>query len=664
MDYPLPQMRLLRWLVGSHGVNDESKQSWLVATMFTRVGSLVGAAISELIIATTATCLHPTIPIVAWLCFGLLILIWRIGIFVVAWRGKARGSPAPTGALAASSLVWAANLGIGGMLCNLSDNLVLQMLSNACTCSIIAGLSVRNAGTPRLAATQMVTAMSLISLGAALAPQLWIKVLIVQTPFYVIGLSGLCFKAGRDLVSMLDAQQHNAALARHDSLTGLPNRVLMTEALHGLLTSSDTDGRFALVWIDLDGFKAVNDTLGHAAGDSVLVETAQRLAALCAPSNRVIARLGGDEFLILVTPAGCGEAQDFADKVAAAVRVPHALPNAPDVRLDASIGIALYPKHGTDANALLAAADKALYAVKTSGKARVQVYDPLLHAGDADLVLFRSDLARALSKEEQTFGAGELLLHYQPVMRLSDGLLAGREALVRWRHPVRGMVSPGAFVPMAEASGLILPLGEWVLRRACADAALWADGAKVAVNVSPIQLRTEDFAAVVVQALSDAGLAPEQLEVEVTETVLLSRDDNTLRNMEHLRDLGIRIVLDDFGTGFSSLSNLCCFVFDRIKIDGSFVREALTRRDCAAVVRATVELARQLGVPTTAECIETQAQLDFVRACGCDEAQGFLLGRPMPASNLSAFVPHVSRPLASSAMDSLTSPQLLTASVA
>ncbi|MGI4798923.1 MAG: EAL domain-containing protein, partial [Janthinobacterium lividum] len=213
-------------------------------------------------------------------------------------------------------------------------------------------------------------------------------------------------------------------------------------------------------------------------------------------------------------------------------------------------------------------------------------------------------------------------------------------------------------------SGLILPLGKWVLRRACADAALWADGIKVAVNVSPIQLRTDDFAAVVVQALMDAGLPPEQLEVEVTETVLLSRDGNTLRNMEHLRELGIKIVLDDFGTGFSSLSNLCSFVFDRIKVDGSFVREALTRRDCAAVVRATVELARHLGVPTTAECIETQAQLDFVRACGCDEAQGFLLGRPMPASNVLSFESYLGSSSASSAMDRLTVPKLLTASIA
>ncbi|MGI4796882.1 MAG: putative bifunctional diguanylate cyclase/phosphodiesterase [Janthinobacterium lividum] len=664
MDYPLPRMRLLHWLVGSRGVDDESKQSWLIATMFTRIGSLVGAAASELIVATIAVCLHPTIGIIIWLCSIVLILLWRIGIFIVTRTRRAQSRPALTGMFAASSVVWAVNLGIGGMLCNLSGNLVLQMLSNACTCSILAGLSVRNAGTPRLATTQLMTAMSLISLGAALSPQLWIKVLIAQAPFFVIGLSQLCFKTAQDQVSMLDAQQHNAALARHDSLTGLPNRVLMTEALHGLLASSGANGRFALIWVDLDGFKAVNDTLGHAAGDLVLVETAQRLAALCASSRRVIARLGGDEFLILVAPAECQEAKDFADSVTAAVRVPHALPNAPDVRLDASIGIALYPEHGMDANALLAAADKALYAVKTSGKARAQVYDPLLHAGDADLVLFRSDLARALSKEEQPHGAGELILHYQPVTRLSDGLLAGREALVRWRHPVRGMVSPGAFVPMAEASGLILPLGEWVLRHACADAALWADGAKVAVNVSPIQLRTDDFAAVVIRALRDAGLPAEQLEVEVTETVLLSRDGNTLRNMESLRDLGIKVVLDDFGTGFSSLSNLCCFVFDRIKIDGSFVREALTRRDCAAVVRATVELARHLGVPTTAECIETQAQLDFVRACGCDEAQGFLLGRPMPASNVSSFVPHIDRSPASMAVDSLTRSKLLTASIA
>ncbi|MGI4798659.1 MAG: putative bifunctional diguanylate cyclase/phosphodiesterase [Janthinobacterium lividum] len=627
--YTPPRSAALGWLIGSAGADNLEKQSWLISNMFTRTGSLVGAVASEMIVAVTAVSLHPTYFIIAWPCASFAILLWRLAIIAMGTRAAARGWDAPSGLLAVSSLVWATELGVGGMLCNLSGNPTLQLLSNACTCSIIAGVSVRNASTPRLAVVQMILAMTLICIGAAFAPQLWIKILLVQAPFFVLGLTSLCQRTGKDLVSMLDAQQRNAILARRDSLTSLPNRVHVAEEMQELLGGGGRVGRFALIWVDLDGFKAVNDTLGHAAGDAVLVETGRRLQAVCAPTARsTLARLGGDEFLMIAPYAGQEEAQVMAETVAAAIRIPHALPNAPDVRLDASIGISLFPEHGNDTDTLLAAADKALYAVKASGKARWQTYDPLLHAGEDDLILFRSELAKALSE-----GENQLQLYYQPVIRLSDGKLTGREALVRWNHPIRGLVSPGMFVPMAEASGLIIPLGEWVLRRACADAARWTDDAKVAVNVSPFQLRTERLSSVVVQALDQAGLPPERLEIEVTETVLLSRDQNTTRNMQELRELGIEMILDDFGTGFSSLSNLCSFVFDRIKIDGSFVREALHRRDCAAVVHATVELARKLGIPTTAECIETQEQLDFVRACGCNEVQGYLLGRPEPLSS-------------------------------
>ncbi|MGI4794614.1 MAG: putative bifunctional diguanylate cyclase/phosphodiesterase [Janthinobacterium lividum] len=634
--YTLPRTRLLRWLVSSPGAEDEQKQSWLLANMFTRTMSLVGGAVSELIVAVTATVMHPTIPVVAWLCAGTLLLLWRVHIIYAARRRTAQRESTSCGTFVVSSLAWALELGIGNMLCTLSGEPVLQILSNACVFPIVAGISARNTNTPRLALAQMLIAMSLVAAGAALSPQLWIKVLIIQMPFFLIGLGSICLRSGRDLVSMLDAQHRNAALARHDSLTQLPNRVLMHERLEGLLASNVSNQCFALVLMDLDGFKAINDALGHAAGDAVLVETAQRLLSISAESDRLAARLGGDEFLLLLPRASQNDAAVLAATIAAAIRRPYALLNAPDIRLDASIGIALYPEHGGDADTLLAAADKALYAVKATGKARMEVYDPLLHAGDADIVLLRSELARTLSKDRGT-NDGELELYYQPVTRLSDGTLVGREALVRWQHPLRGLVSPGTFIPLAEASGLIIPLGEWVLRHACSDATRWSDGAKVAVNVSPFQLRCEHFMDVVGQALEQAGLPPGRLEVEVTETVLLSRDAVTTGNMHKLRALGVKVVLDDFGTGFSSLSNLCSFVFDRIKIDGSFIREALIRRDCAAVVHATVELARHLGVPTTAECVETEAQLEFVHTCGCDEVQGYLLGRPVPASSVPAY---------------------------
>ncbi|MGI4748236.1 MAG: putative bifunctional diguanylate cyclase/phosphodiesterase [Janthinobacterium lividum] len=631
--YTLPRTRALRWLVVFPGVDDPEKQSWLIQIMFTRTASFVGAAISEMIVAATAIILHGTAAFLVWAAAGFAILVWRLGIVFSAKRSVQRGRSVSAGWMAFGSIVWAMELGGGALLCNMSQVPALQLLSVACVVSTVSGLSVRNSGTPRLALAQLTIAIGLTCLGAALAQELWIKVLLLQAPFLIIGLNSLCLRSGRDLVSMLDAQQKNASLARRDMLTGLANRVRVNEELQALLVDTSPQVPFALIWIDLDGFKAINDTLGHAAGDVVLAETGRRLLNLCMPAPgeaaRSVARLGGDEFLIILPQAGRREAQILAQELAASVRIPHVLRIAPDVRLDASIGISLFPEHGDNADALLAAADRALYAVKASGKARVLVYDPLLHAGEDDLILFRSELAKALSK-----GENQLQLYYQPIVRLSDGKVSGREALVRWNHPVRGLVSPDTFIPMAEASGLIVPLGEWVLRQACADAAGWADGVKVAVNVSPFQLRMEELTSVVVQALDQARLAPARLAIEVTETVMLNQEGTTSRTMQQLRKLGIEVVLDDFGTGFSTLSNLCTFVFDRIKIDGSFVREALYRRDCAAVIHATVELARRLGIPTTAECVETPEQLDFVRACGCSEVQGYLLGKPEPSPGI------------------------------
>lgn len=636
---------MLRWLVAFPGVDDPEKQSWLIQIMFTRTSSFVGAALSEMIVAATAIILQGTAIFFVWAAAGFAVLAWRLGIIFMARRSVRRGRSVSAGWMAVGSIVWAIELGGGALLCNTSQVPALQLLSVACVVSAVSGLSARNSSTPRLAVAQLSIAIGLTCLGAALAPELWIKVLLLQAPFVVIGLASVCRRSGRDLVAMLDAQQKNADLARHDMLTGLSNRVRVNEELQALLTDTDPQVPFALIWIDLDGFKAVNDTLGHASGDVVLVETGQRLLNLCVPAPgeaaRSVARLGGDEFLVILPEAGRHEARLLAEELAASLRIPHVLRNAPDVRLGASIGISLFPEHGDSADALLAAADRALYAVKASGKAHVQVYDPLLHAGEDDLILFRSELARALAE-----GENQLQLFYQPIIRLSDGKITGREALVRWNHPVRGLVNPDTFIPMAEASGLIVPLGEWVLRQACADAVGWPDGIKVAVNVSPYQLRTEQLAAVVVQALDHAGLAPGRLAIEITETVMLSEEGTTRRTMQQLRALGIEVVLDDFGTGFASLSNLCSFVFDRIKIDGSFVTEALHRRDCAAVIHATVELARKLGIPTTAECVETPEQLEFVRACGCNEVQGYLLGRPEPcphALNQTTGLPYPER---------------------
>lgn len=389
---------MLRWLVAFPGVDDPEKQSWLIQIMFTRTSSFVGAAVSEMIVAATAIILRGTAIFFVWAAAGFAILMWRLAIILMARRSMRLGRSVSAGWMAVGSIVWAMELGCGAMLCNMSQVPALQLLSVACVVSAVSGLSARNSSTPRLAVTQLSIAIGFTCLGAALAPELWIKVLLLQAPFVVIGLSSVCRRSGRDLVSMLDAQQKNADLARRDMLTGLSNRTRVNEDLQALLVDTGPQVPFALIWIDLDGFKAVNDTLGHAAGDVVLVETGRRLLDVCEPApgkaTPSVARLGGDELLIILPEAGRSEAQLLAQELAASVRISHVLRNAPDVRLGASIGISLFPEHGDNADALLAAADRALYAVKASGKAHVQVYDPLLHAGEDDLILFRSELAR------------------------------------------------------------------------------------------------------------------------------------------------------------------------------------------------------------------------------------------------------------------------------
>lgn len=581
------------------------------------------AAICELIVGAVALINHPDLIIFVWVSLSAGMLVFRVVLLTWANRQAARGRSTPTAIVILSSLVWIAVLGFGCLVCDLSGDTGLQLLSNVCITAVLGGLIARNASTPRLAITQVAIALAFVCLGAWLAPQHWLRVLLLQAPIYAAGLLGICGKINRELVALLMARRDNATLARRDPLTGLPNRILVAETLDAIISQAVGETRFAVICMDLDGFKSVNDTLGHAAGDAVLVEAGLRLSRSCT-EPLLVSRLGGDEFLIVLAEPHPGQAEGLARTIGQAIKAPFLLPDAPSVRIDASFGVAHFPEDGLDADAVLIAADKALYAVKRSGKGDVATYDRLRHMGDRDLIALRSDLEAALESDDQ------LVLHYQPVVGLIDGVTIAREALVRWRHPSKGMIGPADFIPMAEASGLIIRLGEEVLRRACADAAAWATPMRVAVNVSPVQLRNDKLAPTVAAVLAETGLSAQYLEIEITETALLCDDGVTMSNMEALGHMGVRLVLDDFGTGYSSLANLCRFTFDRIKIDGSFVRDALQSRESAAIVRATVALAHELGMPTTAECIETAEQLEFVRACGCTDVQGFLVGKPVP----------------------------------
>ena len=436
-------------------------------------------------------------------------------------------------------------------------------------------------------------------------------------------LDGGTVTTHEDVTERRRAETQIAYMAHHDALTGLANRILLRERIQAAL-SGCPDRQLAVFCLDLDRFKAVNDTLGHPVGDAVLRMAANRLNA-CIREPDTVARLGGDEFAIVAALAP-PDAGALAARIVEAISRPYDL-DGYRIEIGISIGIALAPRDGNDPDELLKNADLALYRAKAQGRNTHRFFEP-----DQDLCLterykLEQDLRRAI-------GASEFEVHYQPICSIETGRKISVEALVRWRHPVHGLMLPDRFIPLAEETGLIHALGELVLRQACADAVNWPSYAKVAVNLSPLQFQSPDLAGHVVAILADSGLPAHRLELEITETVLLQRSNDNLRTLQELSALGISIALDDFGTGYSSLSYLRLFRFDRIKIDRSFVSEMAEMQASAAIVCAVANLGRSLDIVTVAEGVETEQQLALLRAAGCTQAQGYLLGRPIPAADL------------------------------
>jgi diguanylate cyclase (GGDEF)-like protein len=404
--------------------------------------------------------------------------------------------------------------------------------------------------------------------------------------------------------------------------------VLFTEKMNEALGALGAGGMPICVFVfDLDLFKAVNDSLGHPIGDLLLKAVASRLTALAGQPNTV-GRLGGDEFAVLqlVRSDARTEATALARELTAAIGAPYEIDGHP-VAIGISMGIAIAPADGTDASALLKHADLALYRAKSDGRNCFRFYESEMDAAVELRRTLEVDLRNALAR-------GEFELHYQSVIDAATREPCGAEALVRWRHPQRGLVSPDRFIPVAEETGLIDALGAWILQEACAEAARWPAHVRIAVNLSPAQFRKGDLADMVTAVLARTGLAAERLDLEITESVLLQKSEANLAILHAIRALGVSIVLDDFGTGYSSLRYLRLFPFDRIKIDRSFVRELATRADCAAIVCAIASLARSLGIVTTAEGVETEEQFALVRAAGCTQVQGFLFDRPRLARGL------------------------------
>jgi diguanylate cyclase (GGDEF)-like protein len=427
-----------------------------------------------------------------------------------------------------------------------------------------------------------------------------------------------------DISESRQAEARIAHLTRHDPLTDLSNRAQFHESLRQSLGWIRRGGRLAVLLLDLDHFKTINDTLGHPVGDELLKAVAARLQQ-CVGETGTVGRLGGDEFGVLqIRIQHPSDTAALAVQIQQAVSAPYEL-NGHHLLINVSIGIALSPDEGLDADSLLRNADIALYGAKASGRGSYKFFEKAMDDRMKLQRVLELDLRMALEQ-------GEFELHYQPILNLETDTICGCEALLRWNHPTRGQIPPAEFIPLAEDTGLIAGIGEWVLRTACAAAATWPDDIRVAVNVSPVQLHGDGLLDAVLDALHGTGLAPHRLEIEITEAILMRNNETTLDTLQRLRKLGIRIAMDDFGTGFSSLSYLRRFPFDKIKIDQSFVQGLSETPESGAIVRTVAKLAASFRMTTTAEGVETDLQRRVVKASGCTEMQGYLFSRPRTAA--------------------------------
>jgi diguanylate cyclase (GGDEF)-like protein/PAS domain S-box-containing protein len=427
-----------------------------------------------------------------------------------------------------------------------------------------------------------------------------------------------------DVTEQRRAEERITHLAHYDALTDLPNRTLFHEQIKRELAHAGPDRQLAVLYIDIDEFKSVNDSLGHMIGDELLKAVAISLRA-CVRETDFVARLGGDEFAIVQTGVtGAADVTELIHRIFDAIRAPYECLGH-QVTTDASIGIALAPQDGSDLDQILKNADLAMYAAKAAGRRTHRFFAPEMDAEVRARRMLEIDLRQAIID-------GGFEVYYQPCLDLQDNRITGCEALLRWRHPTRGMISPVDFVPIAEETGLINQLGEWVLTTACAEAATWPNDVRLAVNVSPVQFKSGTLALKVIAALGASGLAASRLELEITEAVLIRDDDAALAVLHQLRAIGVRIALDDFGTGYSSLSYLQRFPFDKIKIDRCFVTDIAEPEGSASIVEAVVNIAAARRMTTTAEGVETEQQRELLRALGCSEMQGYLFSPPKPAA--------------------------------
>ena len=530
------------------------------------------------------------------------------------------------------ALGYSALLGTFGLLTLVhSDDGVLQLLAVTTTIGYAAGIAGRNAGRPWIALSQLCFASLPLTVGLVVSMQPLKMALAAVIVLFVVAMMditlqtyGVILKA--TLVSREKAAlaEHHAAVARRDDLTGVANRTAFREQFESRLQAlGQGDRRLAIFWIDLDRFKEINDSFGHLAGNALLAGVAQRLDTEFGATG-IVARLGGDEFAVICDVVSQTDAVAKGERIIALVEQPvHHDGRA--LCVGASLGIAVAPSDGIDADTLLKNADLALYRAKESGRGQMRFYEPLMDE--------KIERTRDLGAEMQgALKRGEFHLMFQPIFDLTGQRILSCETLLRWTNRRYGAISPAEFIPIAEENGLIVVIGDWVIREACRTASDWPKDVTVAVNLSPIQLRSANMPTVIMSALAASGLAADRLELEVTESVLLEDIDASLAALDAINRLDVRTTLDDFGTGYSSLSYLTKFPFQTLKIDRSFITDLEQSPASVAIVQTVIELAAKLGMHTVAEGVETQAQLEQLRRTRCDAVQGFLLAHPMPAS--------------------------------
>ena len=432
-----------------------------------------------------------------------------------------------------------------------------------------------------------------------------------------------------DVTERQRSEERIAHMARHDALTDLPNRVLLLEQLNHEIKRVKRGECLAVLCLDLDQFKSVNDALGHHIGDELLKLVGERLRG-CTRELDIVARMGGDEFAIIMTQMDqASDAAVLSKRIRDSVIRPYQI-DGHQIVTDISIGISVAPMDAVDSHELLRNADMALYDAKGDGRGTYRFFEPEMNTRMRVRRELEMDMRKALVAEQ-------FELHYQPLVTLETNEVNGFEALLRWKHPTRGLISPADFIPIAEETGLIVPLGEWVLKAACNEAVDWPGHIKVAVNLSPAQLNSRNLVSMVTSVLDESGLPPGRLQLEITETVLLQNTFSTLATLHELRKMGVQIALDDFGTGYSSLSYLRSFPFDKIKIDRSFIQDLSNGAEPFAIVNAVAGLAKCLNMTSTAEGVETQQQMEVLQAIGCTEMQGYLFSQPRPASEIRQF---------------------------